>query len=77
MAATKVTVRNNGPILIEGDFEIYDADGGQYGLAGRKVIGLCRCGLSDNKPFCDGHHGVQGFESLCRAFNLPEPKPKV
>jgi CDGSH-type Zn-finger protein len=77
MAATKVTVRNNGPILIEGDFEIYDADGGQYGLAGRKVIGLCRCGFSDNKPFCDGHHGVQGFESLCRAFNLPEPKPKV
>jgi CDGSH-type Zn-finger protein len=77
MAATKVTIRNNGPILIEGDFEIVDAEGGQYGLAGRKVIGLCRCGLSDNKPFCDGHHGVKGFESLCRAFELPPPKPKV
>jgi len=76
MAATKVTVRNNGPILIEGDFEICDADGGQYGLAGRKVIGLCRCGLSDNKPFCDGHHKT-GFESLCQAHTLPEPVPKA
>jgi len=75
MAATKVTVRNNGPILIEGDFEICDADGGQYGLAGRKVIGLCRCGFSENKPFCDGHHKT-GFESLCQAYILPEPKPK-
>jgi CDGSH-type Zn-finger protein len=77
MAATKITVRNNGPIRIEGDFEIVDADGGQYGLAGRTVISLCRCGLSGNKPFCDGQHGVQGFESLCQAFELPEPKPKV
>jgi len=76
MAATKVTVRNNGPILIEGDFEIVDADGGQYGLAGRTVIGLCRCGLSANKPFCDGHHR-EGFESTCNAFVLPEPKPKA
>jgi len=77
MADTKVTVRNNGPILIEGDFEIHDAEGALYGLAGRKVIALCRCGFSDNKPFCDGHHGVKGFESLCRAYELPEPRPKV
>ena len=76
MAATKVTIRNNGPILIEGDFEIHDADGGQYGLAGRKVIGLCRCGHSENKPFCDGHH-KNAFESQCSAYVLPEPKPKV
>jgi len=76
MAATKITVRNNGPILIEGDFEICDADSGQYGLAGRTVIALCRCGYSENKPFCDGHH-KDGFASLCQAYTLPEPKPKV
>jgi len=74
---TKVTVFNNGPIRIEGDFEIYDAQGQLYGLAGRNAIGLCRCGQSENKPFCDGHHGVSGFESLCQAFELPPPKPKV
>ena len=77
MAATKVTVINNGPIRIEGDFTIHDAEGNEFGLAGRTVISLCRCGFSDNKPFCDGHHGVKGFESLCQARDLPPPKPKL
>jgi CDGSH-type Zn-finger protein len=75
--STKVTVNNNGPIRIEGDFEIYDAAGNKYGLAGRTVISLCRCGKSENKPFCDGKHGVTGFESLCQAHELAPPKPKV
>ena len=75
--STKVTVNNNGPIRIEGDFEIYDAEGNKYGLAGRTVISLCRCGKSENKPFCDGKHGVTGFESLCQARELQPPKPKI
>jgi CDGSH-type Zn-finger protein len=75
--STKVTVFNNGPIRLEGDFTISDAAGNSYGLAGRTVISLCRCGLSSNKPFCDGQHGKQGFQSLCEAHQLPEPKPKV
>lgn len=53
-----------------------DADGKEFGLAGRTVISLCRCGHSENKPFCDGKHGVKGFESLCAARDLPPPKPK-
>ena len=77
MPATKVTVINNGPIRIEGDFVVYDAEGKEFGLAGRTVISLCRCGRSSNKPFCDGQHGVQGFESLCQARDLPPPKPKL
>ena len=77
MADTKVTIINNGPIRIEGDFTVQDMDGKEFGLAGRKVISLCRCGLSSNKPFCDGQHGVQGFESLCQARDLPPPKPKL
>ncbi|WP_031496968.1 CDGSH iron-sulfur domain-containing protein [Bryobacter aggregatus] len=75
--SAKVTIFNHGPIRIEGDFEIVDAQGAKYDLAGRAAIGLCRCGLSGNKPFCDGQHGKQGFESLCQAFALPAPKPKV
>ena len=75
--ATKVTVFNNGPIRLEGDFTIQDPSGKEYGLAGRTVISLCRCGLSTNKPFCDGTHGRQGFESTCEARELPPPKPKV
>ena len=73
----KVTVNNNGPLRLEGDFEICDAQGNKYGLAGRTVISLCRCGKSENKPFCDGHHRSTGFESQCEARELAPPKPKL
>lgn len=75
----KITVNNNGPIKIEGEFTIHDAEGKEYGLAGRKVISLCRCGMSQNKPFCDGQHKVGVFESVCGARELPPPvvKPVV
>ena len=75
--ATKVTVSPNGPIRLEGDFTIQDAQGNLYGLGGRTIISLCRCGLSENKPFCDGSHGRQGFASECVARDLPPPKPKL
>jgi CDGSH-type Zn-finger protein len=74
---TKVIINNNGPIRIEGDFVIQDAEGKEYGLAGRTVISLCRCGFSQNKPFCDGNHARQGFVSQCQALDLPPPKPKL
>lgn len=75
--STKVTILNNGPVRLEGDFTIHDAAGNAYGLAGRTVISLCRCGMSENKPFCDGAHGRSGFVSQCEAKELPPPKPKV
>jgi CDGSH-type Zn-finger protein len=75
--AAKVTIFNNGPIRIEGDFTIHDAEGNEFGLAGRSVISLCRCGMAENKPFCDGTHGRNGFSSECKARDLPAPKPKV
>jgi CDGSH-type Zn-finger protein len=56
MATTKLTVNNNGSLRIEGDFEIVDRDGMPYDLGGRVIVSLCRCGLSHNKPFCDGSH---------------------
>ncbi len=76
MAATKVTVNNNGPIRLEGDFSIHDPQGGEFGLAGRTVISLCRCGHSQNKPFCDGSHRQAGFDSQVVARDLPPPAPK-
>jgi CDGSH-type Zn-finger protein len=74
--ATKITVSNNGSLRIEGEIEIYDGAGNKYDLAGRTVIGLCRCGQSNNKPFCDGSHARCGFESQVVATVLPAPKPK-
>lgn len=74
----KVMVRNNGPLRVEGEgITIVDQDGNAFGLAGRTVVSLCRCGQSANKPFCDGSHNKVGFESLCPARDLPTPQPKA
>jgi CDGSH-type Zn-finger protein len=75
--ATKITLQNNGPIRIEGEFEIFDPTGAPFGLAGRTSIGLCRCGHSANKPFCDGSHNKIGFSDTVVARELPPPKPKL
>ncbi len=73
MAATKITVNNNGSLKIEGDIELVDKDGNTYDLAGRDVISLCRCGQSKNKPFCDGSH-KDSFSHESVAFALPPKK---
>jgi CDGSH-type Zn-finger protein len=73
MDKTKITINSNGSLRIEGDFEIVDQDGVVYGLQGRTVVSLCRCGRSSNKPFCDGSHkGV--FDHSAKAFDLPPKK---
>ncbi len=76
MAGTKITATNNGPLRVEGDFAILDPEGGAFGLGGRVVISLCRCGHSENKPFCDGSHKRVGFQSTVKARELPAPVPK-
>jgi CDGSH-type Zn-finger protein len=73
MAATKITVNSNGSLKVEGDFEIVDAQGNVYGLQGRTALGLCRCGLSKNKPFCDGSH-KDHLDHVAVAFDLPPKK---
>ncbi len=76
MAATKITANTNGPIRVEGDFEILDPTGKAFGLAGRTALSLCRCGHSANKPFCDGSHKRVGFTDEVQARDLPPPAPK-
>lgn len=73
MAATKITVLSNGSLKVEGDFEIVDKEGNNYDLAGRDIVSFCRCGLSKNKPFCDGSHKGH-FEHEAIAFALPPKK---
>ena len=75
--ATKITPLSNGPIRIEGDFEIFDQQGNRFGLAGRTAISLCRCGQSANKPFCDGSHARTNFSDPVTARDLPPQKPKA
>lgn len=56
----KVTFRQGGPLVIEGHFNIIDQDGKTI-QSKLKMASLCRCGLSDNQPFCDGAHFKAGF----------------
>lgn len=44
----------HGPIWVRGGIEIEAADGHFYKIRNR--VTLCRCGHSNNKPFCDGQH---------------------
>lgn len=74
---TKIIVKHNGSIRVEGDFEIYDQQGNKFDLAGRTAVSLCRCGHSQNKPFCDSTHKQTGFQSEIVAFVLPPLKPTV
>lgn len=73
MSKTKLIVNSNGSLKVEGDFEILDKDGNAYGLMGRTLVSICRCGLSANKPFCDGSHKGH-FEHDAVAFDLPPKK---
>ena len=64
---TTIRLRDNGPCLIDGDdVTVVDAEGNPYEIA-RRPFSLCRCGHSENKPFCDGSHRSVGFESAPRA----------
>ena len=56
----KVKLFKNGPIHMEGKFNIVLPDGTKEVKEG--TIHLCRCGSSKNKPFCDGTHAKVGFE---------------
>ncbi len=61
--AVKISVRPNGPYLIEGDCEVYDPAGAKVDTTGKPKIALCRCGASATKPFCDGSHSKVGFQA--------------
>lgn len=74
--STRITVKSNGSIRVEGDFELVDRDGNVFDLSGRTRISLCRCGLSKNKPFCDSTHKEANFQSEITARKLPPPEPK-
>ena len=58
-AAPSVQVVANGPLAVRGRLTIADADGGEFDTGSR--VALCRCGASENKPFCDNSHRAIRF----------------
>lgn len=57
----KVGRAPNGPLLLSGNFTIVAASG-RKAWKGKKAA-LCRCGQSQNKPFCDGAHKAAAFQA--------------
>jgi CDGSH-type Zn-finger protein len=46
----------SGPLWVRGGIELTGADGKTYEVRNRMT--LCRCGRSENKPFCNGAHAA-------------------
>ena len=56
-----IKLRANGPLRLDGDFELVSAD--RQNVYRGTEAALCRCGGSANKPFCDGSHRHNGFQA--------------
>lgn len=56
---TKVEVAENGPLLVQGTLEVTHADGTVE--MKKRTTAFCRCGVSNNKPYCDGSHNDANF----------------
>lgn len=56
---TTVEVCPDGPLFLRGRIALRAPDGRE--LAEEYRVALCRCGASENKPFCDNSHRLVGF----------------
>jgi CDGSH-type Zn-finger protein len=76
MSSVIIKARDNGPFLVEGPVTIVDAAGNQFAVPpGKPAIALCRCGHSQNKPFCDGSHKTCNFLAAERAMAASASAP--
>lgn len=57
---TKVEVLENGPLLVYGTLKVTNKDG--LSEMKNKTTAFCRCGASENKPYCDGAHVKNDFK---------------
>ncbi|HTK28128.1 MAG TPA: CDGSH iron-sulfur domain-containing protein [Vicinamibacterales bacterium] len=58
-----ITVRQNGSYRVDGDdVKLVDWNGNEYQIP-KRPFALCRCGASQNKPFCDKSHTQIGFQA--------------
>jgi len=63
------SVQPRGPIFLRGRVTI---PGGEHAtLVEYTRVALCRCGASQNKPFCDGSHNKSGFDDPGACANVP------
>ena len=59
----EIVVNANGPYVVDAEnLTLVDGNGNPIGLGKGSKAALCRCGASDNKPFCDGAHKKIDFQ---------------
>jgi CDGSH-type Zn-finger protein len=68
--STEIAASPNGPLLVRGEVTLLDSARQPIDLGGKTSIALCRCGHSENKPFCDGSHKRVGFQSVVSAATV-------
>lgn len=57
----RIQVKANGSIRVTGTVDFVDAEGNV--IKTETDFSLCRCGHSENKPFCDGSHRANNFQA--------------
>jgi uncharacterized Fe-S cluster protein YjdI/CDGSH-type Zn-finger protein len=65
---TMIPVRN-GPLIVRGRLRVLDPSSGGV-IAEETRLALCRCGNSQNEPFCDNSHRRSQFGE-----SAPSPHP--
>lgn len=63
MSDVTIKAREHGPLLVTGPIKLTDHLGNEYDLTGKANVALCRCGQTQNRPFCDGAHKGCGFQA--------------
>jgi uncharacterized Fe-S cluster protein YjdI len=56
----EIQIMKDGPILVTGKIMLTDNEGKEYKTY--SITSFCRCGASNNMPFCDGTHRKIAFE---------------
>jgi CDGSH-type Zn-finger protein/uncharacterized Fe-S cluster protein YjdI len=72
--ANRITLWPNGPIQVSGDLRITAAG---VDIADETRATLCRCGASQNKPFCDNSHLKTGYSAAPASSERAEAGPII
>lgn len=67
-----ITPLENGPYMVQGLKKLTNSK--DEPLEAKDTMALCRCGGSNNKPFCDGTHTSNGFTDRKKDDRIPDKR---
>jgi CDGSH-type Zn-finger protein len=67
----KIELKENGPIIISAN-EIAEVKENNSIKLEKNIIAICRCGKSENLPYCDGHHRSCDFKAQHYIFETKD-----